>query len=150
MRGFEWVNNFFKSKKHTMVPKEHKTNSTHAGINKEIYSSTDYIFNKMNELGTLHNLPILLYVDAPREYIYQGNAPKASPDYRLNIMASDLAKKNNIELLDLTNNFASRFEAEKKKFNFHIDNHWNQHGHSVVGTSLAKKLGQLGCIKSLQ
>ena len=59
----------------------------------------------------------------------------------------ELASKNEIPILDLTDTFKSNYLLKNQKFEFDIDGHWNQHGHLVAGKSISTKIVELDWIK---
>ncbi|MDC3105271.1 hypothetical protein OA521_02925, partial [bacterium] len=48
--------------------------------------------------------------------------------------------KYNFNNINLHESLKKHYEINKKKFNFDIDNHWNELGHKIASDELLKKL----------
>lgn len=97
------------------------------------------IFSKYKEaLGPATKL--LLVMDGDRDTIYKGNDPRKEKLYALNMIAYDTAEKLSMPFIDLNDIFIADYKNNKKHFNFKYDKHWNERGHSLVGSAIAKFL----------
>ena len=104
--------------------------------NKTIVSDSqcavDEFFRNLPKLSNLTPDKLLFILDAPRPEIY---GTKNNPKLYYNIMReyfSRKAKNLGYEVLDLKGLFKKDFKDNLKKFEFTIDGHWNEYGHSVV------------------
>ncbi|HAZ09616.1 MAG TPA: hypothetical protein DCY56_00710 [Candidatus Omnitrophica bacterium] len=97
------------------------------------------IFSKYKETLGL-DTKFLLVMDGDRETIYKGNDPKKEKLYALNMIAYDTAEKLSIPFIDLNDIFIADYKNNKKQFNFKYDKHWNERGHFLAGSAVAKFL----------
>ncbi|MDA9058169.1 hypothetical protein N9K59_02760 [Candidatus Thioglobus sp.] len=100
--------------------------------------AVDEFFRNLPKLSNLTPDRLLFILDAPRPEIY--SAKNNSKSY-FNIMReyfSRKATKLGYEVLDLKELFSEDFKNNSKKFEFAIDAHWNEYGHSVVAKGIRK------------
>ncbi|MDB9803280.1 hypothetical protein OAC25_01285 [Candidatus Thioglobus sp.] len=94
--------------------------------------AVDEFFRNLPKLSNLTPDRVLFILDAPRPEIY---SEKNNSNLYFNIMReyfSGKAAKLGYEVLDLKGLFSKDFKKNSKKFEFTIDAHWNEYGHSVV------------------
>lgn len=88
---------------------------------------------------------IIFMVDARRDSIYAGNLNYSQVTVARLTKAS--AGRPNVHVLDLALPLARRFAADHMRFEFSFDDHWNEHGHQVIGESLADFLVRQQLVK---
>ena len=88
----------------------------------------------------MENTSLLILIDGDRGSIYKNIEANQLYDkgvLRINRMATNVAKKYNIDILDLHNVFEEDYSKNNKSFNFINDGHWNSYAHGLVGDALA-------------
>ena len=80
-------------------------------------------------------------MDAPRESIYKESIADNNAFY-LNLMVKELALKNNVLFMDLTQDMITDYNINNKKFNSDYDSHWNEYGHQFVAMKVLKFLNE--------
>ncbi len=83
---------------------------------------------------------IIFVMDGLRMEIYSGTYPESSNVSWINLMMSELCKKNGVEYVDLSETFARDYTTYRKKFEFPFDWHWNTYGHGVAASALHQQL----------
>jgi hypothetical protein len=58
-----------------------------------------------------------------------------------------LCDRPNVYLLDLAPALAAQYAKDGRRFDFTFDDHWNAHGHDVLGTALADFLRREHIVK---
>lgn len=104
---------------------------------------TEYVFNKIKSLAQENSFKVLFIMDGERGRIYE-NSPDIN-DYskgalQLNKMASDVAKTNNMELIDMHAIFLADYEKNHRPFNTEEDFHWNEYGNQLVAKAILDKI----------
>ncbi|HEY3295215.1 MAG TPA: hypothetical protein VGL38_07240 [bacterium] len=78
---------------------------------------------------------IVFMVDGQRDSIYAGSSAISQASVaRLQRVCADYST---VHVLDLAPAQAARFAADHRRFEFPFDDHWNEHGHQVIGQALA-------------
>jgi hypothetical protein len=103
----------------------------------------DWFVDALPEAACLPPGHILLVVDAARAPIYRGEPESASQNRYFARMRSALipaAAAKGYGVLDLDPVFRQAYAADREKFDFPIDSHWNAHGHAVVAAAIHASL----------
>ena len=82
-------------------------------------------------------------MDGNRTLIHDGGNREdnaASGALILNRLASDIAREQGIEFLDLHPVFETDYRANTQKLNFDNDGHWNAYAHALVAKAIAAAL----------
>ncbi|HYU13952.1 MAG TPA: SGNH/GDSL hydrolase family protein, partial [Stellaceae bacterium] len=101
---------------------------------------TDYLFGRLDAVVNAVGARLLLAMDGDRFAIYRG---ADSPALVLNQLAEETARRHNIPFVDLHPAFAADWQSEHRRFEFAADGHWNEHGHEVAATAIARALRSL-------
>ena len=107
---------------------------------KTIKQATAYIFSELKHLSKKHNFKVLVTMDPVREAIYSGKPATDYEVHQLNLTAQTTAKEKGLPFLDLGKAMSKQYKADKQKFEFPWDWHWNKHGNEVAGKAIAKDL----------
>lgn len=137
-KGEEEQNNQEKAPKHGFVQSAIDTRNI-TELDK-IRKITSYTLQKIKKLSEKHNFKLLITMDPVREAIYSGNSTTEYEANQLNLIAKETTNKFNISFLDLGNAMKKHFKANKKKFEFPWDWHWNKLGNEVAGKAIAKDI----------
>src|SRR5215470_2181644 len=103
----------------------------------DVAAATDHLFGRLAAVARAAGTRLMLVMDGDREAIYAG---RDSAALALNALAADLARKHAIPFLDLHPVFAAAWQAHRQRFEHVSDNHWNEHGHAVVGHAIARAI----------
>ncbi len=110
----------------------------------QIQAATDYLFRRIREASTRHDVNLLFVMDANRQDIYADRSSAESKSgvskggaAKLNGLASELAARHGIPFLDLGAPFAADWEKNRSHFEFPDDNHWNRRGHAKAAEAIA-------------
>jgi lysophospholipase L1-like esterase len=106
----------------------------------DVAAATDYLFGRIDTAVHAMGARLLLAMDGDRFAIYRGSD---SPALALNRLAADAAARQRIPLVDLGPAFLADWRAEHRRFDFNVDGHWNEHGHAVAATAIARTLREL-------
>ncbi len=82
---------------------------------------------------------IVFILDGLRGDIYNNSLNKSSLLW-IGKMMNELCDNNQIEFIDLTPRMEQDYIKNKTKFDFKIDNHWNEYGHKFVANVLYEYL----------
>ena len=107
----------------------------------EVSAATDYLFGRLAAVTHAAGARLLLVMDGDRQAIYAG---RESGALALNALAADLARRHGIAFLDLHPVFAADWQRQGQRFEHVSDNHWNEHGHAVVGHAIAQAIRTYG------
>jgi lysophospholipase L1-like esterase len=107
---------------------------------REIQAATEYVFGRLKAVTEHADVPLLIVMDGVRDAIYR-DAP--SDVLALNRLAAGLAAENHIPFLDLHPVFKEDWAANRQRFDFAFDGHWNEHGHAVAARAVAASLATL-------
>jgi lysophospholipase L1-like esterase len=88
-------------------------------------------------------LPILVVMNASRRPIYTGKPRHPGITFLHELVAEECAR-NGLERLDLTEPMTRDFRAHGRRFEFEVDNHWNEYGHRLVAREIQRKLVAMG------
>ena len=105
--------------------------------------AADYIFRRIKEICTTHQIKLLIVIDGDRGRIYKQSDDLfdyASGALTLNKIARDISKKFAIDFIDLHPVFDREFKKSKKIFDYPSDGHWNQLAHQIVARCIYKYL----------
>ena len=105
---------------------------------------TDYVFRNIKNICDKNDISLLILMDGDRGSIYKNIEANQLYDngvLRLNRMATNVAKKYNIEFLDLHNVFEEDYSKNTKLFNFANDAHWNSYAHGLVADAVVRYIG---------
>ena len=105
-----------------------------------IKKATSYVFKELHRLSKKHNFKLLITMDPVREAIYAGKDPSDYEANQLNVIAKSIAKQEGVSFLDLRTAMSKHYTANKQKFEFPWDWHWNKLGNEVAGKAIAKDL----------
>lgn len=111
-----------------------------------IAAATDYLFGRIGGVVRAMGARLLLAIDGERFAIYQGDGGyrgSDSPALALNRLAADAAARHRIPLVDLEPVFRADWRAERRRFDFDADGHWNEHGHKVAAAGIAGAMREL-------
>lgn len=106
-----------------------------------------YVFENCAAVAEAHGGHLLFIIDGPRAHIYAGLPPEDQEQHAYNELVGQTAQALAIPLLDLTDAFATDYAAHQQRFDFLDDSHWNERGHTLVGTTLAATLRALDWVK---
>jgi GDSL-like Lipase/Acylhydrolase family len=109
----------------------------------DVREVTDYLFRRLNVVAKASRVHLVLIMDGDREAIYKGL--DSSWLYRtgalaLNAMAAEAATTQGIAFIDLHPRFQKDWLQNKQRFNFQVDNHWNERGHTVAAIAIEEYL----------
>ena len=99
-----------------------------------------YILSEMKRLSKEQRFKLFLVMDAVREAIYDG---KKASDYevgKLNAIMAELTDKLELPFKDLQQTFAKDYAANKERFEFSYDWHWNKRANDLVADEIARML----------
>ena len=112
-----------------------------------IAAATDYLFGRIGGVVRGMGARVLLAIDGDRSSIYQSHGgyrgDADSPALALNRLAADTAARHRIPLIDLDPVFRADWQAERRRFDFDADGHWNEHGHAVAAAAIARAMREL-------
>ena len=104
----------------------------------------EWFLEALPEATCLQPKDILLVVDAVRRAIYRGDASAtaAQGSYfgRMRTALISAASAKGYGILDLDPVFRQAYAADRERFEFPIDVHWNAHGHAVVAAAIYRWL----------
>ncbi len=100
---------------------------------------TRYVFERIKKLAKATDSKLLVTINSYSPQIY--DRPEEEPDYSegalpLNKMTGETMAALDIPFLDLHPIFVRAFERNRKPFEFNVDGHWNEYGHSVVAGAI--------------
>lgn len=98
------------------------------------------VLTRFSELSNKNSFELLLVLDTDRKTIYNGEDIKTTESYRVNKSVENVAKKLRIDTINLSSTFQEDWKEKKEKFNWAIDEHWNEYGHQVIVDALYKQL----------
>ena len=114
-------------------------------INKDRYEISyrciDQFLIDLNEL--VDDKEVIFLIDGLRQKIYRNDS--LSTDFEkyhssMNDYLINSSLKYNFSTINLDESFKKHYKINKKKFNFDIDNHWNELGHEIASEELLKKV----------
>lgn len=105
----------------------------------DIEVGIDYLFGRFSNVARKQNVRLLILMDGDRQAIYQG--ADGAPLYRngalaLNALAAQTARRHGISFIDLHPRFQQHWLDHHLRFDFELDNHWNQLGHAVAASAI--------------
>jgi len=106
----------------------------------EVAVATDYMFTRMAAVARTSGTKLLLAMDGVRGAIYS-DSENVSQALILNRLSADLARKHDIPFVDLHQTFRADWSANRRRFEFDSDGHWNEHGHAVAADAVARVIG---------
>jgi hypothetical protein len=117
-------------------PKNYNANIDAEGVLKQkdrITEVTKYLIGKIK----LENRDkrVILMMDAPRNDIYEDRVTSSDVLW-LNKMVARIARRYEVELLDLTDVFYNDYKRNNLRFNSELDGHWNEYGHYMASEAL--------------
>ena len=107
---------------------------------REVTAVADHAVARLAALANGAGARLLLTMDGDRQAIYRGDA--GSPALELNRILAAAAGRHGIGFLDLHPVFAAHWAAHRRRFDFDADGHWNELGHSVVGTAIGERVAR--------
>lgn len=110
----------------------------------DVETLVSYVLPQYLETATSTDSRLLLVVDAPRHYIYEGKPPTEAPEYMYFSVVDSVADDLGIPTIDLTETFEADYARNHVSFNFEKDRHWNEYGHQVVADRIWEELNRLG------
>ncbi len=90
-----------------------------------------YIFGEYQRIAQENGSRLLLVMDADRYTIYGDAAPSQRIALGSHI-TTQVSQQVGIDLIDLTDTFTQDFQEHGKRFEFSIDDHWNERGHALT------------------
>ena len=99
-----------------------------------------YVLAEMKELAREHGFKLAVVMDGVREAVYDGRNAAETPAGKLNVIAADLTRELDIPFLDLQSTFAADYAANKARFEFPFDWHWNVRANRLVATAVTDLL----------
>ena len=109
-------------------------------VNRDIiYKATDYILKTIRNENKEKR--IIFILDGLRGDIYENRLNKSRLLW-IGEMMDELCNNYQIEYIDLTPEMEQEFINNNKKFDFKIDNHWNEYGHKFVANVLYEYLNR--------
>jgi len=103
----------------------------------EVSAATDHLFGRLAAVARAAGARLMLVMDGDRQALYAG---RESGALALNALAADLAQRHGIPFVDLHPAFAADWQRHGQRFEHVSDNHWNEHGHAVVGHAIAQAI----------
>jgi len=104
----------------------------------------DYVFARFAELSKEQRVKFILLMDADRSLIGRDSVDlnrrvesRLAPLYAL---VRKIAKRHEIDFIDLTNVFVEDFERYEVPIEFPHDGHWNAYAHRLAGETLGEFL----------
>ncbi len=98
---------------------------------------TRYVMHEMKQLADQNGFRLLFVMDGVREAVYEGKPRVAYKVAELNDLAQQTAQELGLPFLDLQQTFATDYAANKKRFEFDFDWHWNVRGNILAGKAIA-------------
>jgi len=103
----------------------------------DIEVAIDYLFGRLSNVARKQNVRLLILMDGDRQAVYQG--ADGAPLYQtgalaLNALAAQAARRHGISFIDLHPRFRRHWRDHHLRFDFELDNHWNQLGHAVAAS----------------
>ena len=104
---------------------------------RDIEVAIDYLFGRLSNVARKQNVRLLILMDGDRQAVYQG--ADGAPLYQtgalaLNALAAQAARRHGISFIDLHPRFRRHWRDHHLRFDFELDNHWNQLGHAVAAS----------------
>lgn len=101
----------------------------------DIAVATDYLVGRLKAAAAAMGARLALVMDADRSAVYSG----ATDSFPLALArtAGDAARRQGVLFLDLQAAFAADWAANRARFEFLSDGHWNEHGHAVAARAVA-------------
>jgi hypothetical protein len=109
-------------------------------VQREVAAVADHAAGRLAALAAATGARLILVIDGDRHAIYRGDG--TSPALALNRVLEAAAERHGIAFLDLHPVFAAHWAADRRRFDFAGDGHWNELGHSIVGTAIAARIRQ--------
>lgn len=113
-------------------------------LEEELTALVRHIFGEYQRIAQDDNSQLLLVMDADRYAIYG----TAAPSQRITLcsrITTQVSQQLGIELIDLTETFTQDFQAHGKRFEFSIDDHWNERGHALTSQVVFKWVNDNVC-----
>jgi len=106
-------------------------------------SSQQIVDRFLRDIVQVTGLPrerILFVVDGLRQQIYEGRPPADSKSLASKMFSYFLAaaRKQGFEAIDMQGIFEANYAANRQRFEFPTDGHWNGYAHGVVAEAVAK------------
>jgi lysophospholipase L1-like esterase len=109
-----------------------------AALRADMTAAADYTFGRMADAAQAMGALLVIAMDGDRGAIYAGDANPLA--LVLNGIAGEAAKRRGIRFIDLHPVFAADWQANRLRFDFASDGHWNEHGHAVAAKAIAQAL----------
>jgi hypothetical protein len=109
-------------------------------MQRDVAAAADHAVERLAALAAAADARLLMVIDGDRHAIYRGDA--ASPALALNRILANAAERHRAAFLDLHPVYAAHWAAHHRRFDFEADGHWNELGHSIVGTAIADRIRQ--------
>jgi hypothetical protein len=108
----------------------------------DVAAATDYLIARIRARAGEIGAKLLIAMDGDRASIYAGQ--ESSPALALNRIAAEAAARHKVEFLDLHPVFAADWRANRQRFDFESDAHWNERGHAVAARAIANTMSAMG------
>lgn len=102
-----------------------------ADLQDELAALTRHIFAEYQRTAEGSGARLLLVMDADRRFIY-GEDPPSERITLLSQIAHEATAEQGIALLDLTETFTQDYQQFGERFEFTVDDHWNERGHRLI------------------
>jgi hypothetical protein len=109
-------------------------------MQRDVTAAADHAVARLAALAGSVDARLLMVMDGDRHAVYRGD--EASPALALNRILADAAERHRTAFLDLHPVFAAHWTKHRRRFDFEADGHWNELGHSIVGTAIADRIRQ--------
>ncbi|MBI4058820.1 SGNH/GDSL hydrolase family protein [Candidatus Microgenomates bacterium] len=100
--------------------------------NQFLESMVEYILQQFLTISKDNKFKLVLVLDTDRQAIYGNQDLYKTENYRYRSAVKTAAKKFNINVIDLTEIFQKDWQVNHKRFDWSIDDHWNEYGHELV------------------
>jgi len=107
-------------------------------LRREVEAVADHSVTRLAALSRGIGARLLLVMDSDRPAIESGSAD--SPAHELNRILAAAAARHGVEFLDLHPVFAAHWAMHRRRFEFNVDGHWNELGHSIVAAAIAERI----------
>ncbi len=126
----DWAQEFLSSAVDIRKIRDHDKNEFYA----------HYVMGEMKRIAEADGFQLAFFMDGVREAVYSGKPVSVYEVGRLNDIAADVARDLDLPFLDLQQAFTDDFAANRERFEFLYDWHWNVRGNVLVGTTMARFL----------
>jgi hypothetical protein len=120
------------------------------GQERAIAVYTRYMLQEMAKLSREHGFTLLMVMDGVREAVYVGKPVASYEVGKLNKLMGELTAELRIPFVDLQAAFQADWDANRTRFEFPFDWHWNELGNDIVAVAIADALAAKPPAKSAE